>query len=143
MVMFRKIPLYPKLISLGDNVWIASDVLLVTHDAIPHMLNYKENGGFTENIGCIDIADNVFIGSNTTVLPNVKIGPNTIIAAGSLINKDIPGNGVYGGVPAKYLGSFESFVQKRRETQAKEVLKGKGGLAEEQIRRLWMDMKNR
>ncbi len=115
MVMFRKIPLYPKMISLGDNVWIASDVLLVTHDAIHQMLAYKEGCEFTENVGCIDIGDHVFIGSNTTVLPNVKIGSNTIIAAGSLINKDIPGNGVYGGVPAKYIGSFEDFVNKRKQ----------------------------
>ena len=52
---------------------------------------------FQENIGCIDIKDNVFVGSNSTILPNVTIGPDTIIAAGSLINKSIPGNGVYGG----------------------------------------------
>ena len=98
MVMFRKIPLYPKLISIGDNVWIASDVLLVPHDVIHRMLNNSvEGGGFQENLGCIDIKDNVFIGSNTTVLPDVTIGSNTVIAAGSLVNKSIPGNGVYGG----------------------------------------------
>ena len=39
MVMFRKIPLYPKMISMGDNVWIATDVLFVPHDAIHYMLN--------------------------------------------------------------------------------------------------------
>ena len=98
MVMFRKIPLYPKLISIGDNVWIASDVLLIPHDVIHRMLNNSvEGGGFQENLGCIDIKNNVFIGSNSTILPNVMIGSNTVIAAGSLVNKSIPGNGVYGG----------------------------------------------
>lgn len=41
MVMFRKVPLYAELISLGNNVWIASNVSLITHDVIHHMLNYK------------------------------------------------------------------------------------------------------
>lgn len=39
MTMFRKIPLYPKLISFGDNVWIASGVSFITHDVIHRMLN--------------------------------------------------------------------------------------------------------
>ena len=98
MTMFRKIPLYPKLISIGDNVWIASSVLFVTHDVIHRMLNNMITGKiFQENVGCIDIKDNVFIGSNTTILPNTVIESNTIIAAGSLVNHSIPGNGVYGG----------------------------------------------
>lgn len=92
MVMFRKIPLYPKLISIGNNVWIASDVLLVPHDVIHRMLNNcVEGGGFQEHLGCIDIKDNVFIGSNSTILPDVSIGPNAIVAAGTLVNKSIRG----------------------------------------------------
>ena len=94
MVMFRKIPLYPELISMGDNVWIASNVLLVTHDGIHRVLNYLPEGNkFQEYMGCIEIKDNVFIGSNTTILPNVSIGSNVIIGAGSLINKTIPDGG--------------------------------------------------
>ena len=41
MTMFRKIPLYPKLISFGDNVWIASNVTFITHDVIHRMINNK------------------------------------------------------------------------------------------------------
>lgn len=41
MTMFRKIPLYPKLISLGNNVWVASGVLFITHDVIHRMLNNR------------------------------------------------------------------------------------------------------
>lgn len=92
MVMFRKIPLYPKLISFGDNVWVASNVSLVTHDAIHYMLNIRINERkFQEYMGCINIKDNVFIGSNTTILPNVTIGSDTIIGAGTLVNKSISG----------------------------------------------------
>ncbi len=138
MVMFRKIPLYPKLISIGDNVWIASDVLLVTHDAIHRMLNNMTNTKeFQENIGCIEIKDNVFIGANSTVLPNVSIGPNTIIAAGSVVNKSIPGNGVYGGVPAKYIGSIESTIQKRKNGNRFSVGHAKTGLSEDTVEAAW------
>lgn len=95
MVMFRKIPLYPKLLSLGDNVWIATGVTFVSHDAIHHMLNNCITGDkFRENIGCISIEDNVFIGANSIILPNVTIGPNTIVGAGTLVNKSI-GRGGY------------------------------------------------
>ena len=138
MTMFRKIPLYPKLISFGDNVWIASDVLFVTHDVIHRMLNNKnKNNEYQENIGCIDIKDNVFVGSNTTILPNVTIGPNTVIAAGSVVNKSIPGDGVYGGSPAKFICPLEDLENKRRSAQKIQILRGKGGLSEETIKDCW------
>lgn len=138
MTMFRKVPLYPKLISLGNNVWIASDVLLVTHDVIHRMLNNRYGGNeFQENMGCIDIRDNVFIGSNSTILPNVTIGPDTIIAAGSLVNRSIPGNGVYGGVPAKFLCSLEEFTEKRRNAAPIKIAWGKKGLSEETVAACW------
>ena len=92
MTMFRKVPLYPKLISFGNNVWIASKVSFVTHDVIHRMLNNRfDNEELSENIGCIEIKDNVFIGTNTTILPNVTIGPDVIIGAGSLVTKSLRG----------------------------------------------------
>lgn len=137
MAMFRKIPLYPKLISFGNNVWIASDVLFVPHDVIHRMLNNKlETDEFQENIGCIDIEDNVFVGSNTTILPNMTIGSDTIVAAGSLVNKSIRG-GVYAGVPAKYVCSIDAFIEKRKAEPQIEIKRGKGGLSEETIVAAW------
>ena len=142
MVMFRKIPLYPKLISIGDNVWIASDVLLIPHDVIHRMLNNSvEGGGFQENLGCIDIKNNVFIGSNSTILPNVMIGSNTVIAAGSLVNKSIPGNGVYGGVPAKYICSLDDLIEKRRNASKIRISRNKGGLSDETVNAVWKKFK--
>lgn len=146
MTMFRKVPLYPKLISLGNNVWIASDVLFVPHDVIHNMLNYKLGEVvFQENIGCIDIQDNVFVGSNSTILPNVTIGSNSIIAAGSLVNHSIPGNGVYGGVPCRYICSLDDFIEKRKKVPQISISRGKGGLSEETIKECWKrfnDMEN-
>ena len=102
------------------------------------MLNYCVKGGdFQENVGCIDIKDNVFIGSNSTILPDVTIGSNTIIAAGSLVNKSIPGNGVYGGVPCKYICSFDEFIKKRASVPKVELKKIKGGLASDSVEAVW------
>lgn len=117
MITSRKIPLYSRLISIGNNVWIASNVSFITHDVAHYMLNvWKKTSEprFQENIGCIELGDNIFIGANTQILYNVRIGNNVIIAAGSLINRDIPDNSVVGGVPARVIGSFDKFVDKRR-----------------------------
>lgn len=138
MTMFRKIPLYPKLISFGDNVWIASNVLFVPHDVIHRMLNNKLSGdSFQEYLGCIDIMDNVFVGSNSTILPNVTIGSDTVIAAGSLVNHSIPGNGVYGGVPCKYICALDEFIEKRTQYPQIVISRGKGGLSEETVKACW------
>lgn len=45
--------------------------------------------------------DNVFIGSNTVIMYDTRIGPNVIIASGSVVVKDCEPNSVYAGVPAK------------------------------------------
>ena len=58
--------------------------------------------------------DNVFIGYNVTVLPNVKIGENVIIGACSTVTKDLEANGVYAGSPARKIGSFDAFIEKCR-----------------------------
>ena len=146
MTMFRKIPLYPKLISFGNNVWIASNVTFVTHDVIHNVINnMAENSNskpIQENIGCIDINDNVFVGANTTILPNVTIGSNTVIAALSLVNKSLPGNGVYGGIPAKYICSFEEFTEKRKNSPQAEIQRGKCGLSEDTVNACWERMKH-
>ena len=112
MVMFRKIPLYSKLISMGDNVWIATGVTFVPHDAIHHMLNNcVEGGGFREKIGCIDIRDNVYIGANSIIFHNVTIGSNTIVGAGTLVNKSIEGRGIC-GCPCKVYLFFRGICGK-------------------------------
>ncbi len=57
--------------------------------------------------------DNVFIGMQTTVLFNVRIGSNVIIGANSLVNKDLDGGFLYAGNPVKKVCSFDEFVKKR------------------------------
>ena len=119
-VVSKKVPLCPRLISVGNNVHLAAGVLLSPHDAIHLCLNRADSTGdfkYREKIGCIEIGDNVFVGANSTILYDVKIGSNVIIGAGSLVNKDIPDNSVAAGTPAKVIGTFNDFAAKRRAMQ--------------------------
>lgn len=113
----RIIPSDPKLIKFHNNVIVTSNVTFVTHDIFDYGLNNLNKGTFYYNSGCIEIMDNVFIGCNTTILPNVKIGPNVVIGAGSVITKDIKPNSVVVGNPAKIIGTFDEYVNKRKELE--------------------------
>lgn len=116
MIMNYKLPLYSNLVYLHDNVRVASHVGFVTHDGISRMLNRKFGGDkYVEKVGCIEIMNNVFIGSGTRILYNTRIGNNVIIGSASLVNKDIPDNSVYAGVPARYICSFDEYVEKHRK----------------------------
>lgn len=53
--------------------------------------------------GSIIIEEDVWVGSNVAILSGVKIGRGAIIAAGSVVNKDVEAYSVYGGVPARKL----------------------------------------
>lgn len=53
----------------------------------------------------INIGDNTWIGSNVFILPGVNIGTNCVIGANSVVNKDVPSNSIFGGVPAKFIRS--------------------------------------
>ena len=61
------------------------------------------------------MGNNVFIGSNTTILSNVKIGNEIFIAAGSVVTKDLIESGVYGGIPAHKIGDFNKLYERRKQ----------------------------
>ena len=112
----RKLPSDPEFISVGNNVNIAAGVQFINHDICAMTLNKMgKNHRFKDFVGCIEIGDNVMVGANCIILPNVKIGSNVIIGAGAVVTKNIPNNCVVGGVPAKIIGTFDSFEQKRKE----------------------------
>lgn len=116
MIMKKKLPLYSNLVFLHDNVWVASNVGFVTHDVIHAMLNTKLGGdNYVEKVGCIEVMNNVFIGSGTRILYNTRIGNNVIIGSDSLVTKDIPDNSVYAGVPARRICSFDDYVKKHMD----------------------------
>ena len=117
LIMKRKIPLYPELISIGNNVRIASNVSFITHDIAHEVLNPMNlyaDVVVPDKIGCISIGNNVFIGAGTRILYDIKIGSQVIIATGSVITHDIPDNTVVAGIPARKISTFEEFEKKRK-----------------------------
>ena len=146
--MPRKCPLYPGLISLGDNVGIASHVNFDTHDGIHHVLNWysreipsERQHEFKEAIGCIEIGNNVFIAEGCHIFYNVKIGDNVIISAGSVVTNDIPSNSVVRGVPAKVICSFDSYYNMRvfKENFPREMTLEGEKISDELIKWMWED----
>ena len=109
----RILPSDPKYIKIGKNVVVAARVTFINHDASHHVFNAKNGTQLPFYHGCIEIGDNVFIGSNTTILPNVFIHDNTFIAAGTVVTKDLESGFVWAGVPAKKIGLFDDLIKKR------------------------------
>lgn len=87
-------------VKIGDNVLFAPNVAVYTagHPLHPVMRQSEYEYG----IG-IEIGDNVWIGGNAVILPGVKIGSNSVIAAGSVVTKDIPNWVVAGGNPCRVI----------------------------------------
>lgn len=142
-IMDRKVPLYANLIRIHNNVRIASNVLFVTHDITHIMLNKKLGGEYTETIGCIEIMDNVFIGSNVTILNDVRIGSNCIVAAGAVVARDVPSNSVVGGVPAKVICSFDEYLAKRDELYPIEISPKKQDVSDKLVEFMWNQFNER
>jgi len=110
----RIIPSDPKLIKFHNNIVVTSNVTFVTHDVFHLGLNNLGKGDFSYEQSCIEVMDNVFIGCNTTILGNVKIGPNVLIGAGSVVTKDVPENSVVMGNPARVVSTFDEYLEKRK-----------------------------
>lgn len=90
----------PYLVELGDNVIVAGDVKFITHDGGIQIFSNTEKD-LLGNFGRIKVGDNTFIGMRTMIMPNIEIGSNCVIAAGSVIQDSFPDNCVIMGNPAK------------------------------------------
>ena len=85
-------------ITIEDGVLIAPKVSLLTEG---HSISPSERHGLVPK--SIHIKKNVWIGANATILQGVTIGENSVVAAGSVVSKDVPDNVVVGGTPAKII----------------------------------------
>jgi len=99
----------PWCITLGDNVYITKEVLFVNHDG--GTLLFRDKIPTLEYTAPITIKNNVFIGVRSIIMPGVTIGNNCVIAAGSVVTKDVPDNSVVGGVPARFIKSTNDYLE--------------------------------
>ncbi len=85
-------------ITIGNNVFIGPSCGFYTAS---HPLNYDSRNKGLEKALPITVGDNCWIGANVSIMPGVTIGSGCVIAAGSVVTKDIPDHVMVAGVPAK------------------------------------------
>ena len=92
-------------VEIGNNVLLGGGVVIVDSDF--HSLNPR-HWHTTDDLNYMKkrpviIKDNVFIGMDSKILKGVTIGYNSVIAAGSVVSKNVPDNEIWGGNPAKFV----------------------------------------
>lgn len=106
-ILIRELGSEPFLIRIGNHCTIADHVALITHDGGTWV--FTQELPSLQRFGVIEILDNCFIGYGATILPDVRIGPNAIIAAGAVVTKDVPPGTVVAGCPAKPICTLEEY----------------------------------
>jgi len=89
-------------IRIEDDVLIGPKVNLITenHPVDPSKRKHLD-------LKPILIKRNAWIGAGATILPGVTVGENSVVAAGAVVNRDVPANTIVGGVPAKILRTID------------------------------------
>lgn len=108
-------------IKIGNDVNIGGDCIIIDNDA--HPINYlQRKSAYVKEVGRdvffskivsspIEIGDDVWIGARCQILKGVKIGARSIIAAGSIVTKDIPADVIAGGNPCKIIKKLNAEVE--------------------------------
>lgn len=94
-------------VSIGDNTMIAPNVIIMDHNG--HNPWPVDERWLVQDIPeDIIIGKNVWIGINSLILKGVKIGDGAVIAAGSIVTRNVRCNSLYAGSPAKFVKSYTS-----------------------------------
>jgi len=85
--------MFPELITIGDNTIIGYNTTILAHEYL--IKEYR--------LGRVNIGNHVMIGANSTLLPGITIGDHAVVAAGSLVNRDVPPGAFVGGNPIRLI----------------------------------------
>lgn len=99
-------------ISIGDNVSITRDVIILAHDWSYSVLERIEEPVSLRPQRFTTIGNNVFIGMRSIILQGTTIGDNVIIGAGSVVSGKVESNSVYAGNPARKICSLNEHKDK-------------------------------
>lgn len=96
-------------VSIGDDVRLAQNVVVsgLNHNYQDITIPISEQGVTTEQVY---IGDETWIGANAVILPGVFIGKHCVVAAGSIVNKNIPSNSVVAGNPARIIKQYNGLT---------------------------------
>ena len=113
---------------IGKNVFIGKNCNIQAHVTISNECQIGNNVFIGPNTSLLNdkfpqsqcltspiIKDNVVIGGCVTILPNVTVHENAVIAAGSVVTKDVPPNTVAKGIPAKPTMTRQEYEIKRKK----------------------------
>jgi len=123
---------YPYLIEIGDNCRIADGTRFLAHDAT----TFRALG--VTRIAKVRILDGTFIGERSIVLPGVTIGPHALIAAGSVVNRNIGEDMIAAGNPARPYAKYSELIKRyKKEVTEENCIKienlESGGLTQDDI----------
>ena len=97
-------------IYLGNGVLTGGYVTIVDNnhgDIVAELMDIAPDSRRIVSKGPIEIGDNVWIGEKATILPGVKIGKGSVIAANAVVAHDVPAYSVAAGVPAKIIKTLK------------------------------------
>jgi maltose O-acetyltransferase len=97
---------YPFLIEIGDDCRISKGVRILAHDAT----TFRHLG--VTRLAPVRILDDTFIGERALIMPGVSIGPRTVVAAGSFVNRDFGEGAMVAGNPARAYGKYDDLLKK-------------------------------
>ncbi len=92
-------------VSIGRGGLIAPGVFITDHN---HSLA-PDRPMFEQTCAAapVTIGDDVWVGANCVILPGVTIGHGAVVAAGAVVNREVPDRAIVGGVPARIIGRRE------------------------------------
>jgi len=96
-------------VEIGNNVRIAGRTLLAGYPGHPIDAKARADGlpETEDQVGNIILEDDVWLATGVSVMAGVRIGRGTIVAAGSVVTRDLPSMVLAGGIPAKVIRSLD------------------------------------
>lgn len=85
--------MFPELIKIGSNCVIGYNTTILAHEYLVD--EYR--------LGEVRIGNRVLVGANSTILPGITIGEGAVVAAGTLVHKDVPAGAFVGGNPMQFI----------------------------------------
>ena len=102
----------PYLVEIGDYCQNTAGVKIFTHGGAK-VARVKDPN--FDCFGKVKIGSNVYIGTNSLIMPGVTVGDNVLIAAGSVVTHSVPDNVVIGGNPAHIICTFDDYYQNNQK----------------------------